>query len=345
MKTFSAVLATLLFQGAVMATQFDYETSALIGGGFPEPDFSVKNQFINAFEIQFNALSIAGIKPELAYMHSYETDYRRVDGATTYINRVGLNGVYEMPMDHFTPFAKAGAGYEFISKHYDGYRDGAYLNAGVGAKYALSDAWSLKLEAIYLVKHRDEPNYKSDYDNNGIVLAGINYSFGAKPEPVKEEPAPTPAPVVAAPAPVAPLDSDKDGVIDPNDKCPNTPTWATVDADGCPIKRTLRINFPFDSAKIPQQEKGEISDFAAFLKKEQYNVNLIGHTDSTGAEAYNQKLSEKRAASVKKALQAEGIEESRLSSAGRGESQPLVANDTKAHRAENRRVEAEITLP
>ncbi len=345
-KVIIALTAALVLQSSAMASNFDYEATALVGVVFPETDFTVENQLMNGFEMQFNNLAVVGIKPELSVLYSYPTDYRRVEGASTSVTRLGLNGVYDIEANGFTPFVKAGAGYEFLYKHYDGYIDGAFLDAGAGIKVALDSAWDFKVEALYLVKYRDEPNYESNYDNNGIVMAGLTYKFGAEPTPPKEEPkveAPKPVP---APAPVpAPLDSDKDGVIDPNDKCPNTPTWATVDNDGCPIKRTMRINFPFDSAVISQDEKAEVSEFATFLKKEQYNLHLIGHTDNIGSKAYNQKLSEKRAASVKEALSAEGIDASRMNTSGQGEMAPLKPNDSKANRAFNRRVEVELITP
>lgn len=363
MKKHSIVLSALLLHVAATATDFDYEATALIGGVFPEADFTVKNQLMNGFELQANHLSVAGIKPELSVLYSHATDYRRVEGASTSITRVGLNGIYEMPTDTLTPFVKAGGGYEFLYKHYDGYADGVFLDAGAGVKVPLADAWDLKVEALYLVKYRDEPHYKSHFDNNAIVMAGINYKFGSAPAPVQAEPqapAPQAKPVVqapvqpatpatpatpVAPAPTKPLDSDQDGVIDANDRCPNTPAWASVDHEGCPIKRTLRLNFALDSATITQADQAELRAFADFLKKERYDLHIIGHTDDLGSAIYNQKLSEKRATSVKKALVAEGIDASRMRTSGQGEAAPLKPNTSKTNRDFNRRVEVDLITP
>ena len=71
-----------------------------------------------------------------------------------------------------------------------------------------------------------------------------------------------------------------------------------------------------------------------------YRVVLSGHTDSVGTEAYNQKLSEKRANAVAKALEELGVSADKITSIGYGELKPIASNKTKEGRAENRRVEA-----
>ena len=68
----------------------------------------------------------------------------------------------------------------------------------------------------------------------------------------------------------------------------------------------------------------------------------IGHTDSIGTEAYNQRLSERRANAVKAYLVSKGIESDRVATEGKGELQPVASNKTKAGRAQNRRVEIEV---
>ena len=68
-------------------------------------------------------------------------------------------------------------------------------------------------------------------------------------------------------------------------------------------------------------------------------VDIVGHTDNTGAEAYNQRLSERRASSVANLLAANGVSQNRLRVSGRGESQPIASNLNEAGRAQNRRVD------
>ena len=85
----------------------------------------------------------------------------------------------------------------------------------------------------------------------------------------------------------------------------------------------------------------ELDDVASAVNASRGNemLEIIGHTDSTGPEAYNQGLSERRAKSVQDYLVSKGIRASRLTAKGYGESMPVASNDTEAGRAENRRVE------
>ena len=103
------------------------------------------------------------------------------------------------------------------------------------------------------------------------------------------------------------------------------------------------INFGFDSAQISETD-GLILDVAAEQISTQpgIRVRVVGHTDSAGAEAYNQRLSERRASAVADYLAGKGIPRSQLTFEGRGESSPVASNDTADGRSQNRRVELEI---
>ena len=74
----------------------------------------------------------------------------------------------------------------------------------------------------------------------------------------------------------------------------------------------------------------------------QSTVNIVGHTDSTGAAEYNMMISKKRAAAVAAYIEEQGIESSRITASGEGEENPIASNDTPEGRAQNRRVEATI---
>jgi OOP family OmpA-OmpF porin len=145
-----------------------------------------------------------------------------------------------------------------------------------------------------------------------------------------------------------PLDSDGDGVADYLDKCQDTPKGAKVDSSGCPqigeaMAIVTNINFDFDSSELRQDAKDKLARVLDILKKNQsVNVTVIGHTDSTGPEGYNQSLSLRRAQSVADYLGDNGVSVGRLTIDGKGESQPLVSNNTRAGRAVNRRVEFQV---
>ncbi|MEY4210699.1 MAG: hypothetical protein RLZ92_1080 [Pseudomonadota bacterium] len=137
------------------------------------------------------------------------------------------------------------------------------------------------------------------------------------------------------------LDDDKDGVINPKDKCPDSPKGAIVDKDGCWAFHG--VLFDFDSDKIKSTNDPLIANAVQVLKQNpQLAIEIQGHTDSYGKDAYNQKLSERRAVAVKNELIKQGIASSRLSTVGFGESTPVDSNETDAGRAYNRRVAYKI---
>jgi len=155
-----------------------------------------------------------------------------------------------------------------------------------------------------------------------------------------------PAPVVEAPAPapvVAEGDADGDGVVDSKDKCPDTPHGYKVDPDGCPVHVTLHVNFAFDSSVLPASSKDDVAKLTRVLSENPpAKVIIIGHTDHTGTDEYNQKLSERRAASLAKKLIDNGIDAKRIETSGKGEKEPIATNATAAGRAQNRRIEVDI---
>jgi OOP family OmpA-OmpF porin len=170
-----------------------------------------------------------------------------------------------------------------------------------------------------------------------IYSLNLGYRFGATAAPAVVAIAAIAPAVVAKPA--APLDSDGDGVIDPNDMCPDTPRGTRVGPQGCPCDLTLKLNFAFDSSALTDSDKAQLDAAVAELKRLNWTSGVIeGHTDSIGSDAYNQKLSERRAATVREYLIAQGISESRMAPTGFGESQPVADNKTAEGRAENRRV-------
>jgi OOP family OmpA-OmpF porin len=148
--------------------------------------------------------------------------------------------------------------------------------------------------------------------------------------------APKPAPMAAAPKP---MDSDKDGVTDNLDQCPNTPLGATVDARGC-WTYAAKVLFDINSAKVKSEAYPMLQEAVLIMKKNpDLKVEVDGHADSTGAAAYNMTLSEKRAEAVKKYFVDQGIDPNRLTTKGFGIAKPAASNKTKEGRAKNRRVE------
>lgn len=139
------------------------------------------------------------------------------------------------------------------------------------------------------------------------------------------------------------FDSDGDGVVDSADKCPGTPAGTAVDNTGCELAEAYElkgVNFEFDSARLTADSTASLDDALKILMRHKdLEVEIAGHTDSTGADGYNQKLSERRAAAVRDYLVGHGVDAVRLTVKGYGEAQPVADNATKEGRAKNRRVE------
>ncbi|WGK65893.1 OmpA family protein [Croceiramulus getboli] len=147
------------------------------------------------------------------------------------------------------------------------------------------------------------------------------------------------------------LDKDGDGVLDKDDECPEVA--GTVANNGCPevteeVQKQLNeyartILFDLNKSSIQAQSEPVLRDIIEILKEyPTAKFTVEGHTDSTGSAAYNEKLSDARALSVKNYLVENGIDQFRLSSKGYGEARPIATNNTRAGRQQNRRVEINL---
>lgn len=147
-------------------------------------------------------------------------------------------------------------------------------------------------------------------------------------------------------------DTDEDGVYDHVDVCPTTP--GTVANKGCPeikaeVKEEIRlaakgINFESGSDVIKTVSFTNLDQLAAILAKyPKAKVQIEGHTDSQGADAANQALSQKRADAVKRYLSTHGVAADRMTAIGFGEAQPIADNNTATGRAINRRVDFKLS--
>jgi outer membrane protein OmpA-like peptidoglycan-associated protein len=151
------------------------------------------------------------------------------------------------------------------------------------------------------------------------------------------------------------VDNDGDGILDKDDKCPNVAEDFNgyEDTDGCPeggspkdncIPGLAYINFKFATAEISGADPVPILENAAQLMRENasWKLKITGHTDNIGSDDANQKLSMRRAEAVKDYLVKRGVSADRISTDGKGESQPLDTNDSDLGRARNRRIEFQV---
>ncbi len=135
-------------------------------------------------------------------------------------------------------------------------------------------------------------------------------------------PAPAAAPAAPAAAPVAPVPQ------------PPAATKVTYAADAF---------FDFDKSVLKPEGRAKLDDLVGKIKDINLEVIIaVGHTDSVGSDAYNQRLSVRRSEAVKAYLVSKGVERNRVYTEGKGEKQPVADNKTAEGRAKNRRVEIEV---
>lgn len=197
------------------------------------------------------------------------------------------------------------------------------LNAklGLGLEYKFSEALALRGE-VERYRLNDAVGNRGDADLYSVSLV---YKLGrpASATPAYQ-PAPEVAPVVAMPAPVV--------VAAP------APTPVAEK-----VSFASEALFDFDQSTLKPQGKAALDQLLGQLTGMDLEVIVtVGHTDAVGPDAYNQKLSQRRAEAVKAYLVAKGVETNRVYTEGKGETQPVADNTTAAGRAKNRRVTVEV---
>jgi OmpA-OmpF porin, OOP family len=265
-----------------------------------------------------------------------------------------------VPCEILTPYLVAGFGGIVFSNTNSpqSYLDVTYLeyqfNLGIGAEWRIFDDWSLRTEWIY---HTASTNKLDGYDDPGIdkglfggnadtyvsISAGVQYYFS------KGEPSALcnlyDGITVGAPYEEYPTLDEIEDLIKKYrcpDPCPEVIIEKPVEVE----KKQwvlVGVNFDFNSTNLKPEYYPTLYSTIQFLNNNpEVKVEIQGHTDNIGSESYNQKLSEGRAASVKEYLISQGIDSSRLTAKGYGESVPLMENNTPMGRSFNRRIEFKV---
>lgn len=142
---------------------------------------------------------------------------------------------------------------------------------------------------------------------------------------------------------MAPKDTDNDGIADKDDKCPNSAAGVNVDTSGCEVQKSfvlVGVSFITGSDEITEASSARLNKVAeTLIKNPGLKVEVAGYTDDRGDAGFNQRLSQKRAESVKAYLVNAGVQASRMTAKGYGEANPVADNATTEGRARNRRVE------
>lgn len=272
---------------------------------------------------------------------------------------LGLDALYVFSRDKFRPFLLAGFGAARNKIDYTGSGDphgsntSWMANVGAGFQYYFTDNIGLQADLRH-VWSRAEDNTRTLFGDkretvgNTYLNFGVVFNFGAPKKVAAAEPVQETTPQMEEVAPAQeealPAMMDESQQAQPEPTGPNEPAFA---------KLTLQaeVLFGFDKYNLTNEGKRILDTEVVEKMKAHPEIELVlitGYTDRIGTDAYNQKLSERRASSVKKYLMAQGIEESRLHAVGKGESNPVV--DCKGVRGKklidclqpNRRVVVEI---
>ncbi|MCK7595713.1 OmpA family protein [Microbulbifer sp. CAU 1566] len=253
---------------------------------------------------------------------------------------LGMDAVYHFNGRRgYSPFLLGGVGVSHNNTkfNYGIQETNAFLNVGAGFTSGAISRSGIKVRA--------EIRYL--YDFFASNMDDWQFGFGLS-IPLHQTPAPAPV-YVEPPKPVEPpapvnLDDDGDGVLNQNDRCPDTLPGADVDEYGCVVAdQTItleNIQFETNSATLTSSAKTSLNKVVQSLRNQpNTQVEVAGHTDNMGKDDYNLGLSGRRAESVRRYLVERGVNASRISARGYGETQPIASNATNAGRAQNRRVE------
>lgn len=340
----STLAMVLLASLAVQAEEGDWYVAPSFVYTDDDPDRKIDDA-IAGMQVQFGKemsrrLSLEGL-----------LGYHDIDGFPGQEHlELGFNVIGKfLPESRFSPYFIGGLGYLRADVGLpdfgglppaDSTANNATATAGLGLNIRLGDSpWSLRTEAR--VRHAFDSD---DSLTDGIISLGLQYNFGggstARAAAFASEPEPdTGADVFAA----VPLDSDGDGVPNDRDRCPGTPAGVKVDANGCEVVKLRNVYFGFDSAVLLATARSMLDVSAAVLKRHpDLQAEIVGFADSRGPESYNMKLSERRADAVRQYLENAGVDSSRLSSRGYGESHDGASDLSANGLAQSRRVELRV---
>lgn len=214
---------------------------------------------------------------------------------------------------------------------------GGDLHGGVGIEYKYTPSWGVNAEWS-----GSSAKTNGSKLNNDNLTIGIRYYFGVP----KVAPAPQPVAVKEVPQPVAVKEVPQPEPVVAPEPAPAPQlkeSWKIIkEQKPVTIEGAL---FDFDSSKLRPTADAKLQPVVDFAKKyPDAGMDVRGHTCNIGTQVYNQKLSERRAASVKAYLVKKGIDANRITTKGYGETEPIADNKTKAGRAANRRVEVHYVI-
>ncbi|MEZ9743344.1 OmpA family protein [Vibrio splendidus] len=269
-----------------------------------------------------------GIELSSDFLGDYKTSFTK-NGTTSQFSdpiiAISLTPMYRLAVQQeFDVFFKAGPAY--ISH---GGEDDVVLSAGIGLEKQLSSDWAVRVEYQYFDDFDD--NYVQDLNSN-LLSVGVSYNFGTGNTTASAATA-TASAVAVTQAPSEPI---TEPAVVVEEKTAVVVTKAQTESYSQEM-------FATNSTELSTDGKIALMPLVEVLKAHpQSSVDVVGHTDSTGAAEYNLMISKKRAAAVAAYIEEQGIEADRITASGEGEENPIASNATAEGRAQNRRVDATI---
>ncbi|MEZ8575110.1 OmpA family protein [Vibrio splendidus] len=269
-----------------------------------------------------------GIELSSDFLGDYKTSFSK-NGTTAAFSdpliAISLTPMYRLAVQQeFDVFFKAGPAY--ISH---GGEDDVVLSAGIGVEKQLSSDWALRVEYQYFDDFDD--NYVQDLNSN-LLSVGVSYNFGTGNT--------TASAAAATASAVAVTQAPSEPITEPAVVVEEKTTVVVTKAQTESFSQGM---FETNSTELSTDGKIALMPLVEVLKAHpQSSVDVVGHTDSTGAAEYNLMISKKRAAAVAAYIEEQGIEADRITASGEGEENPIASNDTAEGRAQNRRVDATI---
>ncbi|MFH1016852.1 MAG: OmpA family protein [Pseudomonadota bacterium] len=260
------------------------------------------------------------------------------DTENVYLFSANVTGQYPVFADRLVPYLTFGAGSVFFDpKRTQGDTDFA-INYGGGLKYFIFKNLALAADARGLTSFQET--------HTALLLSyGLIYYFqfrGERPAPKVLEPvAPSPAP--PPPPQVTPAPTPQPTAMPTAGPTPLPTPVSELDQFGGVIEGVT-----FETGKyIIRKDSYTTLNLAAgfFVKHPELKLRVGGYTDNTGSDAFNQKLSTRRAEAVRQYLLKQGVRKERMEAAGYGSSRPIATNDTPEGRSKNRRIEFKILNP
>ncbi|MEZ8774228.1 OmpA family protein [Vibrio sp. 10N.247.310.17] len=272
----------------------------------------------------YNFTDRLGVELSSDFLGDYKTSFSK-NGVTSNFSdpliAISLTPMYRLPVQQeFDVFFKAGPAY--ISH---GGETDVVLSAGIGLEKQLSSDWAVRVEYQYFDDFDD--NYVQDLNSN-FVTVGLSYNFGTGNTTASAAAA---SAAVVTQAPAEPIAEPEVVVVE------------EVVVTKAKTESFSQGMFETNSTELSSEGKTALIPLVEVLQAHpQSSVNVVGHTDSTGAAEYNMMISKKRAAAVAAYIEEQGIAADRIAASGEGEENPVASNATAEGRAQNRRVDATI---